>query len=365
MYPHNVWYVAALAREISATPLARRILGERLVLFRTASGNPVALADRCPHRQLPLSRGRVLGEHIQCGYHGAQFDAAGRCRLVPGQSEIPDHAAVRSCPVRERHGFIWIWMGDADLAAAADPAPICSFLDRGNWGTLDAYIHIACNYELINDNLADITHTEFVHPTTLGNESMRAARGELAPESSSIPRFEANLVDGGMNFRLSLTGTRPAPSFENAYRRVRGLKAGLALDFQLEFSFRAPAFWLFSPTAMKSGTPAAEGVSTSGLILITPEDRTSSHYFHKICQSYAPEVEAETRYWLDETCRAFDEDKVVLEAQQRNLECDAGDASAPVSFRGDWMGFQVRKLVRAMLAAESGQPRLLESGAAR
>jgi vanillate O-demethylase monooxygenase subunit len=256
-------------------------------------------------------------------------------------------------------------MGDAGLAALSEPAPISSFLDRGNWGTEDAYIHIACNYELINDNLADITHTEFVHPTTLGSESMRAARSETAPAPSGIPRFEANLVDGGMDFRLSLTGTRPSPSFENAYRRVRGIGTGVALDFQLDFSFRAPAFWVFSPTVMQSGAPAAEGIGSSGLILITPEDRTSSHYFHKICQSYAPESQAETRYWLEETCRAFDEDKVVLEAQQRNLDCGDGDSFAQVSFRGDWMGFQVRKLVRAMLAAENERPRMRESGGQR
>jgi vanillate O-demethylase monooxygenase subunit len=314
---------------------------------------------------LPLSRGRVLGEHLQCGYHGAQFDADGRCRLVPGQNEIPDNATVRSFPTRERHGFIWIWMGDAEFATLSEPTPITSFLDRGNWGTEDAYIHIACNYELINDNLADITHTEFVHPTTLGSESMRAARGETAPAPSGIPRFESNLVDGGMDFRLSLTGTRPSPSFANAYRRVRGVGTGVALNFQLDFSFRAPAFWVFSPTVMQSGAPAAEGVGSSGLILITPEDRTSSHYFHKICQSYAPESQAETRYWLEETCRAFDEDKVVLEAQQRNMDSGDGDIVAQVSFRGDWMGFQVRKLVRAMLAAENERPGMRESGGQR
>jgi len=354
MFPRNVWYVAALARELCATPLARRILGERLVLFRTASGKAVALADRCPHRQLPLARGRVLGEHIQCGYHGAQFNADGNCVLVPGQGEIPDHCTVRSYPMRESQGFAWIWMGDAGRELDTGITGIGSFLERGRWGTLDSYIHIACNYELINDNLADITHTEFVHPTTLGNESMRAARGSAEP--ADVPQFEASLVAGGMDFHLSLTGTRPAPSFVNAFNRVHGAGAADTLDFRLDFSFRAPSFWVFSPAVRASGTTdGREGIGSSGLILITPEDTSTSHYFHKICQDYAPDSEAETRYWLDETCRAFDEDKVVLEAQQLNLKPDDGDARSRVSFRGDWMGFQVRKLVRAMQAAEAAE----------
>ena len=365
MYPHNVWYVAALGREVSATPLSRRILGERLVFFRTTSGKAVALADRCPHRQLPLSMGRVVGEHIQCGYHGAQFDADGRCQMVPGQNDIPDRATVRSYPVQESHGFVWVWMGDAVLAVKSEPSDVCGFLDRGRWGTLDAYIHIACNYELINDNLADITHTEFVHPTTLGSESMRAARGDGAKLPAGIPRFETKLVAGGMDFLLLLTGTRPARSFENAFCRVRGTGNGELLDFQLDFRFRPPTFWVFSPAVMKSGAPAREGIGSTGLIMITPEDHAASHYFHKICQDYAPDSDAETRYWRDETCRAFDEDKVVLQAQQRNLEYEDGDGFPKVSFRGDAMGFQIRKLVRAMLANETECPPLQASIGAR
>lgn len=350
-FPRNVWYVAALHREITSQPLARRILGERMVLFRSASGKPVALADRCPHRHLPLSKGRVLGEHIQCGYHGARFDADGRCVLVPGQGEIPDTAGVRSYPVREQYGLVWVWTGDRELAARTALSSVCSFLDHGRWNTLDAYLHIACNYELINDNLADVTHTEFVHPTTLGNESMRAARCDSAPIPAGKPHFDSEAVAGGLDFRLTISGTRPAPSFESAFHRVRGGAAGALLDFHLHFSFRAPAFWVFSPAVTNCGQPLHEGIGSSGLILITPEDESSTHYFHKICQDYAPDSEAETRFWLAETCRAFDEDKAVLEAQQQSIESERIDAYARVSFQGDWTGFQVRRLVRAMQGA--------------
>jgi vanillate O-demethylase monooxygenase subunit len=363
-FPRNVWYVAAFSAELSARPLSRQIVGERMVLFRTAAGQPVALSDRCPHRHLPLSRGRIVGENIQCGYHGAQFGADGRCVLVPGQGEIPDGAAVTSFPLREGHGFVWVWTGDPSLAPQTGPSSICSFLDSGRWNTLDAYLHIACDFELLNDNLADVTHTEFVHPTTLGNESMRAARGDAIAERPGIPRFEAQVVADGMDFRLSLAGTRPAPSFESAFNRVHGDSDGTSLDFLLDYSFRAPSFWVFSPAVTRSGDSASTGVRTSGLILITPEHQSSCHYFHKICQDYAPDSEAETRFWLSETCRAFDEDKIVLEAQQQNIERERVEGHARVSFQGDWMGLQIRRLVRAMIQAEeSGRPTRRSAGA--
>ena len=121
MWLRNCWQVTAFARDIGQTPLARTVCGEEIVLFRTQSGRAVALADRCPHRFAPLSLGRVAGEQIQCGYHGLCFDAEGHCVRVPGQDSVPRQAKVHAYPLVERHGFAWIWLGDAALA---DPAKI-------------------------------------------------------------------------------------------------------------------------------------------------------------------------------------------------------------------------------------------------
>src|SRR5688572_12384039 len=92
MFLRNYWYAAALASEVGRTLLARRILGEPLVLFRTESGQPAALADMCPHRQYPLSRGALTADGIRCGYHGLRFAADGRCLEIPGQASIPPRA---------------------------------------------------------------------------------------------------------------------------------------------------------------------------------------------------------------------------------------------------------------------------------
>ena len=110
MFLRNAWYVAAWDTEIGSEPLARTLLGETVVLFRTADGAPVALEDRCCHRQLPLSKGKVIGEEIQCGYHGLRFDRQGRCTQVSGQASIPPNAAVRSFRLSERwRGASLVW----------------------------------------------------------------------------------------------------------------------------------------------------------------------------------------------------------------------------------------------------------------
>ena len=109
-YLTNRWYVAAWAEEIGDAPLARMIMDKPIVFYRTAGGVPVALADRCCHRALPLSMGQVIGDEIRCGYHGLRFDATGQCVDVPGQSTIPPDARVASYPVVERHRMVWIWM---------------------------------------------------------------------------------------------------------------------------------------------------------------------------------------------------------------------------------------------------------------
>ena len=91
-FPFNCWYVAALPEELALRPLARKVLGLDLAIYRTSSGRVAALEDRCAHRHAPLSMGSVVGEHLRCGYHGAEFATDGRCVCVPGQDQVPERA---------------------------------------------------------------------------------------------------------------------------------------------------------------------------------------------------------------------------------------------------------------------------------
>src|SRR3954447_11526083 len=116
------WYVACQSTDLRDRPLARSVLGVPLVLFRGQAGKAAALLDRCPHRNVPLSLGRVVaGGRLECAYHGWQFEGAGRCVDIPGL--LGGEGKERRAPaaaVREQDGFVWVY---PELDAEPDAEP--------------------------------------------------------------------------------------------------------------------------------------------------------------------------------------------------------------------------------------------------
>ena len=102
MLLRNHWYVAAWSEDVGREPIARVMLGDAVVLYRTEDGRAVALENRCAHRNLPLSEGNLIGDVLQCGYHGLEFGIDGICSHVPGQDDVPDWARVKRYPVAEK-----------------------------------------------------------------------------------------------------------------------------------------------------------------------------------------------------------------------------------------------------------------------
>src|SRR5215469_15818473 len=123
----NCWYVAAQADEVGRAPFGRLLLGEPVVLYRKEDGTAVALEDRCCHRRAPLHKGKLIGDALQCGYHGFTFSADGACIAIPGQPRVPPGVGVRAHPLVERHRYLWLWPGDP---AKADPALIPDFREN-------------------------------------------------------------------------------------------------------------------------------------------------------------------------------------------------------------------------------------------
>jgi nitrite reductase/ring-hydroxylating ferredoxin subunit len=108
------WYVVLRAKDLRRKPLAIRRLGEDLVLYRTASGTPTCVIDRCPHRGVALSLGRVVGDELECGYHGFRFRTDGSCSSMPCDgrgARIPKAMRATTFPIREAHGLLWVWWG--------------------------------------------------------------------------------------------------------------------------------------------------------------------------------------------------------------------------------------------------------------
>ena len=149
----------------------RTIMDEPIVLYRKADGNVAAIEDRCAHRFAPLIMGKIVGgDRIQCPYHGLEFDGSGACVRNPhGTKNIPPRARVKSYPVIEKHKAVWIWMGDAP----ADEGKVPDFGVLDNVPELHTTkrdsIVIKANYQLIIDNLLDLSHTSYLHEGILGN----------------------------------------------------------------------------------------------------------------------------------------------------------------------------------------------------
>ena len=168
-YILNTWYVAAWSHEVSTAPIRRVICELPVVLYRTHDGQAVALADRCAHRAYPLSAGVVVGDAIQCGYHGFEFGPDGGCTRIPAQEIIPPRTRVLSYAVAEKDGWIWVWLGDQ---SAVDQArlPDTHYMNSPDWVAVTHSFHFDCRADLVNDNLLDLTHESFIHLSTVGDD---------------------------------------------------------------------------------------------------------------------------------------------------------------------------------------------------
>jgi vanillate monooxygenase len=306
MFLRNYWYVAASDTEIGREPMSRTILGEPVVLFRTQAGAPVAFEDRCAHRQLPLSMGTLVGDELQCRYHGLRFATDGRCTRVPGQDHIPRGAQVRTYPVIERYHWVWIWMGDPALADA-DQITDFHWLDDAAWGAKASYLHVEANWQLVVDNLLDLTHLAFVHATTIGNLAL-AEHAEVkvarAPNNVVVTRW---IIDQD-----------PPPTFQKV-----GNFAGHVDRWQI-IDFAPPAFLRLDVGATPTGTGAPQGRRVGGIGMrnlnaITPETETTSHYFWGQAHDFDVKNAELTDKIFEQIKTAFLEDVAVFSAQQRNL----------------------------------------------
>ena len=193
-FPKNTGYVACMPEEIDAKPLGRMVCDERICFFRGPDGQVAAVEDFCPHRGAPLSLGRVIEGELVCGYHGLHMGCDGRVMAMPGQ-RVRGFPAIRSYPVVERHGFIWVWPGDA---MRADPAALHAlhWAESPDWAYGGGLYHIGCDYRLMIDNLMDLTHETYVHADSIGQKEIDEAPVNTTKDGDSVvtSRFMTNIM---------------------------------------------------------------------------------------------------------------------------------------------------------------------------
>lgn len=334
----NCWYVAAWGHEIGpGKPFARTLLGEPVVLFRQTGGAIAALEDRCAHRRMPLSRGTVVGDGIECGYHGFTFDCSGACVRIPGQETIPPQARVRRYPVVERWRWIWIWMGDPALADP-DLIPDIWQNDHSDWGVSEGQlIHLQGHYQLVVDNLLDGSHVTFVHKSTLGTDDVADIPVETWRDGEDVW------------VQRWILGRPPAP----IYAKLGGFTG--PVDRWQIMTASPPGMVVVDMGSAKAGTGAPDGDRSQGIELksfnlITPETDRSSFYFYTHVRNFALGDESVTKAVRDEFRIAFMEDVAVIEAVQQANERFAGTPTVDAAF--DKAPLMARRVVARRLEEE-------------
>jgi len=338
----NAWYVAGFADEFTPGALvARTLLGEPLVLFRTDAGGVTALADRCPHRFAPLSAGRLCdgGRAIECAYHGLRFGADGACVHSPhGDGRVPRAASVPARVVRERDRLVWLWAGDP---AAADESLIPDFshvTSAPDDATVRGHMPTACDYQLLVDNILDLTHADYLHAGLLGSGALSRVRPQVA-----------DLGERGVRIAW-LSGGDLAPHAFDMHLREHGRPT----DQWTEVTWTAPGSMLLNVGATLQGEPRGQGVDTMNLHLATPQTATSCHYWFWTTRNFAidPHANAEIRGFVE---HAFaQQDKPMLEAQQRRLGEAEFWSLNPVLLAGDAGAVRVRRKLQQLVAKEQG-----------
>lgn len=324
-----------MAEELGEGLLQRWILNEPVVLYRTAAGRPVALLDRCPHRSYPLSKGTRIADTLRCNYHGLVFEPDGKCVHVPGQDHISERCRATIFPIVERHRFAWIWMGDPALADES-AIPDMHWNDDPAWIPTGGHFHIKCHYQLLVDNLMDLSHETFVHPSTIGNAAVADTPATTEVNGTHVRTYR-------------LIRDCPPPPL---YVKLREFSENI--DRTQDVNFNPPSHIVIKSRYVPHGADESSPMALEYRVLnaITPATDKSTHHFWAVPRNTAPGP-AITRAFHEGSVRAFSEDIGVLEAQQEMVE-RMRPGERWVGIRADSGGVAARRIVAKLLEEEAG-----------
>jgi len=342
-YPLNAWYVAAWDHEVTRKNiLSRKIATRPLALYRTEEGKAVALADACWHRLAPLSLGKLVGkDQIQCPYHGIVYDSAGRCTSMPAQETINPSATVPSYPVVERHRYVWVWLGDP-TKADPDLVPDMHQMDDPEWAGDGRTLSLKCNYQLVLDNLMDLTHEEFIHTSSIGQEHISSTDFDVTHEGNTVTLSRWMLNIDAPPFWLKNLRDK-FPGYDGKVDRWQIIR------------FESPSTICIDVGVAKAGTGAPEGDRSQGvngyvMNTMTPETDRTCLYFWGFMRNYCLDSQLITTQLREGIDSVFGEDAAVLEAQQ--VAIDANPDHEFYNLNIDAGGMWVRRLIERQLEAE-------------
>lgn len=348
----NTWYVAAHAYELDDAMVSRTICNEPVVMFRTSTGGVSAIQDRCPHRFVPLSMGKRIGDTIQCAYHGLRFDGTGACVETPNDDDNQRmRACIKAYAAVERYGVVWLWLGAAELA---DPTtiPVFDFIsNKEKFTACQGYSHIKGNFQLIADNLLDLSHVHYLHPQIHQGSNFANFTNEVRRDGdtvwSMLWRHHYYLSEAQQK-----TFNLPADDVEGQGHSRWDIPGVLLVE---------TAFW-------EHGKSLGNGsVETPSAHLITPETEHTSHYFWASGRTFDLDNEALTQATAAMNKNVFEtQDGPMVAAQQREMgESTDFLKHKPLILRADAAGVLARRLIDKKIRDEAGGLIAVEKAAER
>jgi len=342
----NQWYVAAYSAEVGREILGRTVLGEALALYRTGSGQAVALADRCVHRHFPLSRSQLAGDTIVCGYHGFTYGPDGRCVTVPGQQRIPRTARVATYPVAERDSLVWVWIGDPGCADESR-IPRAPWLADERYVTVRGMEPLAARYGLLVDNLLDLSHETYLHGGSIGT-----------PEVADTPiSTEVDEEQGVVHVSRRMSDAA-CPPF---YARSTGISGRITRWQDIEY--RPPCLYLLhSRVAPARVLPRPDGSDPDGfhvevVYAITPSTEHSTYDFWAVARDFALDDEGVSQFLHDSNRMVVLQDVAALNVLEQVISAQP-PGTQELSINIDTGGLAARRMLRRMAdqAAAGAEP---------
>ena len=348
MFLRNYWYAAGFSEEVGRDFLARTYLNEDVVIFRKEDGTPVALENRCAHRRLPLSMGKLIGDTVECGYHGLLYDCHGACIKIPGQDRIPRGTAVKSYPIVDRHRYLWIWMGDPERADESE-IPNFGWIDDSAYGVSNIKFRHDAHVQLIIDNLMDLSHLAYVHRTTTGS-----------PEIAELAKVETSREGNTVSVKRWMEDVPPARTF----REFGGYNANIDSWQVSEFSPPAYVRVSYGSRGTGKGVPQGSWFDDQGhwgfyvFHGLTPETDVTAHQFRYIAFHKGIGNEQETEEFIRQCDLIITEDSVLFPVQQRAINADRAQTDAwnineRVRLVHDGGLLQARQIVQDLMARQT------------
>jgi phenylpropionate dioxygenase-like ring-hydroxylating dioxygenase large terminal subunit len=339
VFLNNAWYAVAWSEEIGVQPFDITICGERLLLFRTENGDAVALSGICPHRFAVLAQGeRLPGDQVQCPYHGLVFGADGRCTHNP-HGPVPGVVRLASYIVEERDSVVWMWVGDADAADTALLPDFSVLVETPERRVVRGRLRTSAHFELITDNLMDLSHVGYLHKDGLGNEAIANGVHDVSVSGTTI-QSNRWCPDGA-----------PSPVWSMMYNGYRD-----NVDHWLDMRWDAPCNMLLDVGVTPTGQPRAAGAGIFGAHILAPETATSTHYIWAASRTFSLDDTQLDQGIAAAIARAFvDEDKPMLEDIQKTMGTRSFNEMRPLIMPFDKGAVFARRMLEDLRAGRKHQ----------